>query len=449
MVRRSTALAVLVFLLLATAQAWAHPGAPVQIVTSPGGIVAWLVEDHSNPLVSLSLGFRGGGAADPVGKEGLAEFASGLMDEGAGEIDSKAFQQRLADLAMDFSFDAGVDNFTGRMRALSENRDAGFDLLRLALTAPRFDPPAVERIRGQLQARLADDASNADVLADRLWWRLAFPHHSYGRPLSGTQTSLKSITPDDLKAFARRRFARDNLVLAVVGDISAKDLGPLLDLTFGALPATAEPVAVPEVAPVAGGDVVVAEREVPQSVILFGQPGLKREDPDFYAAYLVNHILGGGGFGSRLTAEVREKRGLAYSIDTGLVALDHVGLIQGSAGTQNARAAETLDLIRGEWARMRDDGPTEKELADAKTYIIGSFALRFDSSLGIARLLVGLQLDGFGPDYLANRKGYFDSVTLADAKRVAKSLLDPAKLVVVVVGRPDGITATQATPSPD
>jgi zinc protease len=215
------------------------------------------------------------------------------------------------------------------------------------------------------------------------------------------------------------------------------------------LPATAEPVTVADVAPVAGGEVVVAEREVPQSVILFGQAGLKREDPDFYAAYLVNHVLGGGGFGSRLTTEVREKRGLAYSIDTSLAALDHVGLVQGSAGTQNARAAETLDLIRGEWARMGTQGPTEKELADAKTYVIGSFALRFDSSLGIARLLVGLQLDGFGPDYLANRKGYFDSVTLADAKRVAKRLLDPTKLVVVVVGKPDGIAATRPAPSLD
>ena len=418
----------------------------VQAVTSPGGIQAWLVEDHSMPLIAVAIGFHGASSLDPKGKEGLAEMVSGLLDEGAGDIDSQTFQRRLNDLAIDFGFDAGIDDFTGSMRTLSDRRDQAFDLLRLSLTSPRFDPEPVERIRGQLLARLADESSDPDSIANRVWWHASFAEHPYGRQTSGTQTGLKAITADDLRGFVKTRFARDNMVVGVVGDITAKDLQPLLDRTFGALPAKATTTEVGEAAPASAGAVIVVDLHVPQSVVLFGEGGVKRHDPDFYPAYLMNHILGGGGFSSRLTQEVREKRGLAYSIDTDLVALDHVGLVQGMVGTKNASVAEAISLIKQEWRRMRDEGPTEQELADAKLYLTGSYALRFSSTASIARSLVGVQLDGFPPDYFNKRNGYIEAVTLDDVKRVAKQLLDPDKLTFVIVGRPEGVTATQPAP---
>jgi zinc protease len=418
----------------------------VQEVTSLGGIKAWLIEDHSMPLIAVGIGFHGGSAFDPKGKDGLATFVSATLDEGAGDLESRAFQQRLNDLAIDFKFDASIDEFTGTMRTLSERRDQAFELLRLALTAPRFDAEPVERIRGQLLAILDDDAGEPGAIAGRVWWHTAFPDHPYGRETSGTAAGLKAITAADLRGFVTSRFARDNLVIGVVGDISAADLQPLLDRTFGALPASAGAVAVEESKPAAAGAVIVVDRAVPQSVVLFGGNGIKRHDPDYYAAYLLNHILGGGGFSSRLTQEVREKRGLVYSIDTSLLTLDHAAVVQGALGTKNASVAETMALVKQEWKRMREEGPTAAELADAKLYLTGSYALRFGSTIGIANALVAVQLERFPPDYFARRNGYLEAVTLDDVKRVAKRLLDPESLTFVIVGEPDGVKGTQAPP---
>lgn len=418
----------------------------IQRVVSPGGIEAWLVEDHTTPLISVALAFHGGAALDPEGKEGLAELASTLLDEGAGDLDSEAFQQRLADLAIDFDFEADLDSFSGSLRTLTEHRDEAFDLLGLALGAPRFDPPAVERMRAALLARIARNLNDPGAIAHRVWWRAAFPDHPYGRPTGGTMESMKAITIDDLKGFVAGRLTRDNLVIGVVGDVDAPTLAPLLDRAFGRLPQTATPAKIEEATPASGGAVVVVERDMPQSLILFGQNGIKRHDPDFYAAYVMNHILGGGSFSSRLTIEVREKRGLAYSIGSYLHTLDHAGLLLGQVGTQNARAAETLEIIRHEWRRMRDEGPTEQELNDAKTYLVGSYPLRMTSTGRLAGMLSAIQLEGFPIDYMANRNSYIEAVTLEDVRRVAKHLLDPDQLAIVVVGEPEGITPTQPPP---
>lgn len=442
---RAAAGLALSFLLLAPV-APAAAAVDVERVVSPGGIEAWLVEDPTAPLVSVSVAFKGGSALDPLGKEGLAEMVSGLLDEGAGDLDSAAFQRRLADLALDFGFDAGMDSFSGSMRTLSEHRATAFDLLGMALSAPRFDPPAVERIRGQLLTRVARNADDPDAIADRVWWRTVFPDHPYGRRPGGTAESLRAITVDDLKTFAGQRLARDNMVIGVVGDIDAETLAPLLDRAFGKLPAHAAPSSLAEATPASPGAVVVVEKDMPQSVVVFGENGVKRDDPDFYAAYVMNYILGGGGFSSRLTTEVREKRGLAYSVTSYLNTLDHAGLIQGQVGTQNARVAESLEIIRDEWRRMAEEGPTREELDDAKTYLVGSYPLRMTSTGGLARVLSAIQLEGFPIDYMEHRNSYIEAVTLDDVKRVAKRLLDPARLTVVVVGRPEGITPTQDPP---
>ena len=419
----------------------------IERVVSPGGIEAWLVEDPTAPLISMAFAFHGGAALDPVGKEGLAEMTSGLLDEGAGDLDSAAFQRRIADLALDFGFDAGLDSFGGSLRTLTENREAAFDLVGAALTVPRFDTAAVERIRGQILAGLARRANDPDDIADRVWWRTAFPDHPYGRSSSGTVESVRAITIADLERFVAERLARDNLVIGVVGDIDAATLAPLLDRAFGKLPATSTPWTLAEARPAAPGAVVVVEKDMPQSVVQFGEMGIKRHDPDFYAAYVMNYILGGGGFSSRLTNEVREKRGLAYSVGTYLSTLDHGALIQGYVGTQNARVAESLDIIREEWRRMRDEGPTQQELDDAKTYLVGSYPLRMTSTGSLARVLTAIQMEGFPIDYMANRNSYVEAVTLDDVRRVAKRLLDPAALMVVVVGQPEGVTPTQDPPA--
>jgi zinc protease len=411
----------------------------IQRVVSAGGIEAWLIEDHTNPIIAVNFAFRGGSALDPVGKEGLADMVSGLLDEGAGPLDSMAFQSKLEDLAITLRFEAGRDTFGGRLATLTENRDDAFDLLRLALTEPRFDAEPVERIRGQILANLRRQTEDPDTLARQALFASLFPDHPYGRRLDGTEDSINAITAEDLRGFAARRLALDNLVIGVVGDISPGDLARALDQAFGRLPGHAAPWRLERATPRTGDAVAVVRKAFPQSAIVFAQRGLMRDDPDYYAAYVLNHILGGGGFTSRLYAEVRDKRGLAYSVYSALVPMDFAGLMLGAAGTRNDRAAETVKVIQDQWRRMAADGPTAEELDDAKLYLTGSFPLQFSSSERISGILVAIQLDDLGIDYLDRRNAMIEAVTLEDARRVARTLLDPAGLGFVVVGQPAGI----------
>lgn len=419
----------------------------VQRVVSPGGIEAWLVEDHTNPIIALELTFLGGAALDPAGKEGLAYMVSTLIDEGAGPLDSQAFQGELDDLSISLRFDAGLDSFSGSLETLTDNRDRAFELLRLALTEPRFDEEPVERLRSQIIARLSRESEDPNTIASRTLRRLMFGGHPYARPTQGSEATIADLTVADLRGFVEQRFGRDRLFIGVVGDITPEELGKALDETFGVLPEKAAPFTVPEAEVVNPGAVVVVDKPIPQSVVALGQQGIRRDDPDYYTAYTVNYILGGGGFSSRLVEEVREKRGLAYSVYSYLAPLDHGAMVYGGTATQNARVGESLDLIRQEWARMAEAGPTAEELADAKRYLTGSFPLRFSSSDNIAGMLVGMQVEDLGIDYLDRRNSYIEAVTLEDARRVAQRLYRPDDLAVVVVGAPEGITPTQEAPA--
>ncbi|HXP96479.1 MAG TPA: pitrilysin family protein [Telmatospirillum sp.] len=428
-------------LVLCTLPVWPAAAMTVERVSSPGGIEAWLVQDHANPIIAVEFGFKGGAAVDPSDKSGLAEMVSGLLDEGAGDLDSQAFHGKLEDLAISFGFSASQDAFQGHLKTITANRQTAFDLLRLALTKPRFDADAVDRVRGQIHAILAEELQSPDVIARRAFARKMYPNHPYGSPINGTPESVDAITVADLNAWVAGHLGRDTLTISVVGDISPADLGLLLDQTFGALPAHAAPVDVADIAPAADGKIDVVHRAIPQSIVLFGEQGLKRDDPDWYVAYVMNYILGGGGFSSRLMTEVRVKRGLAYGVSSYLLPRDHSALFGGQVATRNDRVKDSLQVIKEEWRRMAEDGVTPKELADAKTYLNGSFPLQLESTAAIAGLVQVIQTEKLGIDYLDRRKALIDKVTLADVKRVARRLLDVDHLSFVVLGDPQGLSA--------
>ena len=411
----------------------------IQVVRSPGGIEAWLVEDHSIPIISVRMAFAGGAAQDPDDKLGLVNMLSALLDEGAGDLDSQAYQRRMQDLNMRMSFNAGRDNFTGQFQTLTENRDASFDMLRMAINTPRFDQVPVDRIRGQLLVGITRKTQDPNSVAGRTWMKLAFGDHPYSRPSDGTVESVKAITPDDLRAMSGKLFTKGGMKIAVVGDIDAATLAKLLDSTFGALPDALKVEIVADAKITDGPIQKVVEMNIPQSVIQFGHAGFKRKDDDFVPAYVLNYILGGGGFTSRLTTEVREKRGLSYSVYSYLSPLDGAGIFLGGAATRNDRAGESLKVIRAELERMAKSGPTEEELRNAKTYLTGSYALRFDSGSKIANQLIGIQLQDLGKDYPVKRNGLIEAVTIEDIKRVAERLLKPDNLIVTIVGKPDGV----------
>lgn len=410
----------------------------IQRVVSPGGIEAWLVEEHAIPIIGLQVTWAGGSAHDPEGREGLAYLLSATMDEGAGDLSSEAFRERLKDQAIEISFDAGRDDFSGEMKTLSENRDEAFRLLRLAITSPRFDIEPVERMKRDIVAEISRDALRPGDIANRQWFRLAFGDAPYARKHEGTTESVARLGPDDLRDLHGKLIARADMKISVVGDIDAPTLATLLDETFGALP---ERSGLKPIAPVDIGGAAYrgVEFDTPQTVIRFGFAGLLRDDPDFIPAFILNHILGGGTFSSRLYEEIREKRGLAYNVSTSLRAYDAAGLWLGGTATRAERAGETIAVIRAELERYAAEGPTEAELDDAKTYLTGAYPLRFDTNSKIARQLSGIQRESLGIDYIDKRNAMIEAVTLDDLKRVAARIMKPENLIVVAVGRPDSL----------
>lgn len=433
-------LTVLVLALLLTFSRPAH-AMKIEVVKSPGGIQAWLVEAHENPLLALKFSFEGGNSQDPEGKDGVANFVSAMLDEGAGDIEASDFQEQMESLAMRMRYEDSRDAFYGNFETLTQNRDESAKLLKLALTKPRFDQDAVERIRGQLLANLVYADRDPEKVAAKEWFSVAFAGHSYSRPSQGTEATVNAITRDDLEAYRKRIFARSNLKVVAVGDITPDALGKLLDDVFGDLPEKASLAPVPQTKPVAGGKEKWISMDVPQSVAVFGLPAMPRKDPDFMAAFVLNQLIGGGGFASRLMEEVREKRGLAYSVYSYIQPFRHTSILTGGVATRADAIQQSLDVIRKELKHVADEGPTPAEFENAKKYLIGSYALRFDTNSKIASQLLGLLEDDFGPEYIDNRNKMIEAITLDDAKRVAKRLLDTDNLIVTIVGQPATATA--------
>jgi zinc protease len=403
----------------------------IERIVSPAGIEAWLVRESATPLVAMAYSFVGGSSQDPADKAGLANLATSLLDEGAGELDSKAFHQRLENHAIELNFRVGRDYFSGSLRSLNEHRDEAFDLLHLALSAPRFDADAVERVRAQIMASLRRDTTQPNHLASQAWFETAFPDHPYGRETKGTLETVPGIAPDDMRDYTRRVFARNQLEVAIVGDIDAAAAGALIDRAFGALPANNDLRTVGKAEIQGLGRRVVTKIDVPQAVITFGGPGLARHDPDFMAAYVVNHIFGGGTFSSRLYREVREKRGLAYGVSDHMVWFRDAAVTIGGTATRADRTADVISIIAAEAKRMAAEGPTPEELAKAKSYLKGAYALTLDTSSKIASQLVQIQTDNLGIDYIERRGGMIDAVTLDDARRAAKRLYGGGFLISV------------------
>ena len=410
----------------------------IQEITSDGGINAWVVEEPAIPFVALELRFRGGTSLDEEGKRGAINLMTGLLEEGSGEMDAQTFQTAREGLAASFSFRAYDDTLAISAQFLTENKAEALALLKQAITSPRFDQDAIDRVRAQVLTGIASDAKSPNRIASSAFDAAAFGDHPYGTAPSGTVESVTALTRDDLLAAHRNTLRRDNVFVAVVGDTTAATVGDMLDTLLGDLP-TSGPPEPPYVPFGLESGVTLIDYETPQAVALFGHRGIKRHDDDFFAAYILNHVLGDGGFESRLMQEVREKRGLTYGISTHLVPKFHAELMVGSVASANATMAEAIEVIRAEWTRMASEGMTADELATAKTYLTGAYPLRFDGNAEIAKIMVGMQVSGLPHSYITNRNDRINAVTLEHINRVAAELLLPDALHFVVVGQPEGL----------
>ena len=413
----------------------------IEEVVTPGGITAWLVEDHSIPFTAIELQFRGGTSLDAPGKRGAIYLMTSLLEEGAADMDARSYARALESLAASFSYNASDDAVSISTRMLSENRDAAVALLRQTLHQPRFDQDALDRVRAQVVSSLMSDLKDPQDIAGAAFSAMAYGDHPYATVGEGTIPSVNALTRDDIVAAHAAVFARDRLYVGAVGDITQSELSTLLDGLLADLPETGAPIPGPATVTIDGG-VTVIDFETPQSVALFGQAGMDRDDDDFFAAYIMNQILGGGSFESRLMSEVREKRGLTYGVYSYLLPKDLAAVYMGSVASANDRIGETIAVIRDEWARMATSGVTEKELSDAQTYLTGAYPLRFDGNSQIASIMAGMQVQGLPIDYISTRNDKIDAVTLDQINRVAAELLDPDNLHFVVVGKPVGVSST-------
>jgi zinc protease len=413
--------------------------AEVSTLQTAKGVEAWHVRSDFVPLIALAFNIEGGAAQDPPGKSGAAQMLARLLDEGAGPYRSDAFQERLAEHAIELGFSAGPDAIGGSLKTLISHADEAFELLRLALAEPRFDADAVERVRAQTIAGLRYQANEPGSVASKRFFAEAFSGHPYQMPASGTVETVSAVTRDDLVQLHRDIVGRGRLKIAAVGALGTDDLLRRLDQAFGALPPDPVLRPVAEIQLAGRGSQVVVDLDVPQSVIRFGVSGMSWRDPDFIAAYVLNHILGGGAFTSRLFQEVRERRGLAYSVGTSLVSYRRAAMTWGYTATKNERVAECLDVIATEMAKLSQEGPTDDELSKAKDYLTGSYALGFDSSTKIAHQLAQIAFEDLGIDYIRRRNDLVAAVTQDDVRRAAARTLDDAKMLVVIAGRPTGI----------
>lgn len=412
----------------------------IQTITSPGGVDAWLVEEHSLPFIALEIAFVGGTSLDVEGKRGAINLMTGLLEEGSGDLDARGFARAKETLATSFSFSSGSEQLSISARFLTENFDASVALLRDAIQNPKFDEADIERVRAQVISGLAFDAKDPNDIAGKTFASMAYGEHPYGTVESGTIESVAALNRDDLIKAHSNVLVRDRVLVGAVGDITPAQLGDLLDLLLGDLPKSG-PMLPPKVEPQIEGGITVVYFDTPQSVALFGQRGISISDDDYFAAVLLNQILGGGSFKSRLMQEVREKRGLTYGVYSYLQSRDLADAYMGSVSSSNDRIAEAITVIKDQWRLAAENGVTEDELGNAKTYLTGAYPLRFDGNSTIAGILVGMQLIGLDPEYIKTRNERVERVTLDDLKRVAGELMDPDGLHFVVVGKPEGLAS--------
>lgn len=410
----------------------------IQEITTPGGITAWLVEEPSIPFAAIEIRFKGGGSLDRDGKRGAINLMTATIEEGAGDMDAQAFAAARDGLAASLRFDVNRDSLSVSARFLTENRDQVIDLLREALINPRFDQSAIDRVRAQVLSNIRGDLTDPNSIASWTFAELGAGDHPYASDLSGTIESVTALTRDDILNAYRDVIVKDRVYVGATGDITADELASILDELLGELPTGGAPLP-DKVDPQLTGGVTVVDYNVPQSVAMFGHTGIPRDDPDFFPAFVANEIVGGSGLQSRLSLEVREKRGLTYGVGSYLVNFDHSDLMIGQMASANDRIGEAIEVIKAEWARVAEEGVTQDELDTAKTYLTGAYPLRFDSNASIARILVGMQIDGLPIDYIDTRNANVSAVTLDDVKRVVKRIYRPEDLRFVIVGQPEGV----------
>src|ERR1700744_1469357 len=370
-----------------------------------------------------------------------------MLDEGAGPYNSAGFQSAENGPSIRLSASPDRDWLLISLVTLKENAPAAFRLLGIALSKPHFEPEAIARVRAQIISGMQQDDEDPATVAAKGFFGKFFPGHPYAHPTSGDVASVASITRGDLVNFAHDHWVRGGVHIAVSGDIDAASLKTLIASAFSTLPDNTPPP-VPPVRRMGAPGISFVPMPVPQPNIVFGLPALPRSDRDFIPSYVANFILGGGGFSSRLPTGGREKRGLTHGVATEVMTLRRAGIFAGQVATKAGSVSQTIAVIRDTMNNFAQNGPTQKELDDAKTYLTGSFPLAFTSNAGIAGQLSAFQVGGLPVGYVQKRNDLINAVTIDDVRRVSKRLFNAERLTIAIAGSPEAQGRQPGRPLP-
>ena len=424
---------ILALALSTTAQA----GVDIQRWTTGNGTEVLLVEQHDNPIVDMQVNFKGAGSVfNPEGKSEVAEFTAALLTDGTEKLDEEAFNAAADDIAAQIGSSSGQESSAAVLRSLSrpETLKQAAGLLNQSLTRPRFDPAVFDRRQKEAVTALQQQETTPDYNAGRALTKLAYPDHPYGSGANITTESIRKVNLDDIRAFHRSHYGKDNAIVAIVGDINRKQADRLVKNVLNGLPERSS--AAKNVPPVQQQP--AQRRDIPfageQAQVLLGMPLIKRHDPDYYALVAGNYILGGGGFDSRLMKVLRDRHGYTYGVHSTLEPATEAGMFTIGYSTQKKNTKDSLVQAQAVIKQFIEEGPTEEELAQAKANIIGSFPLRFDSNAKLVKYLSIIGYHNLPNDYLEAYPKAIGKLTVAQVKDAWKRRVKPEDLHIVVVG---------------
>ncbi|OGW59446.1 MAG: hypothetical protein A2V83_05715 [Nitrospirae bacterium RBG_16_64_22] len=410
---------------------------PIKKLVFENGMTVLLLERPSLPFVVANAKILGGSLYDPEDRPGTASLTATLLTHGTASRSAIDLAEALDSVGASISSSSADDFASVSLTALKKDVQLGFEILADVMMNPSFSENEIAREKAQVLARIKSDLDDPARIADKLFASLVFKNHPYAHPVEGTEESLGKIGREDLAAFYKRYYKPNNVVMAVVGDITEEETIEIVNARFGRWPfRNVEPPAIRSV-PKTSRTVKVVSKDLKQATIRLGHPGIRRSSPDYYAAYVMNHILGGGGFSSRMMARVRDEKGLAYDIRSGFDAGLEPGAFSVSVQTKNETAPDAVEMALEEINRIRKTVVSEAELADAKSYLIGSFPLRLDTNRKIAAILSSVEFYGLGLDYFESYPRRIDSVSREEVLKMARKHLNPKNYVLVIVGKPD------------
>jgi zinc protease len=424
----------LFFTLLVSPAVWA--GLNIQHWTTPQGARVYFVENHDLPMLDVSVDFSAGSARDSKQKSGLANLTRHLMGLGAGNYSERDIAEKLADVGavMSGRLDADRAGFTLRTLSGKADREQAIALLTAILATPRFDAAILEREKARVIAGIEEAATRPETIGAKAFQAALYGDHPYARDDDGEVDSVRGLTRDDLTTFHRDYYRTKNMVVSLMGDISRQEAELLASALSAGLPPGETPVPIAPVTPADKGMEKVIPHHATQSHLFMGLPGLKRQDPDYFALHVGNYVLGGGGFDSRLTESIRQKKGLAYSVYSYFIPMEQMGPFQIGLQTRRDATREAVDTARAELARYLAEGPTDAELAQAKNNLIGGFPLRIDSNKKILEYLAVIGFYRLPLDWLDTYSASVAAVTREDILRAFRARVRPEAMMTVIVG---------------